>query len=279
MKILIIKKSKLKKTDLTKLTSIFKSQKCDFDLVDYNEVEAFYDTIHKKDFKNIYSILVSFGGDGTILKAARVARKLNIPILGINVGTIGFLTSINNMKQLKSYFERVLKGEFTYEDRYMLCINVYRNEKLIFKSYAVNEATLTSYNLRKMGKYDVRIGNVNNEFNEYRADGLIISSPTGSTAHSLSAGGPIVEPSVNCFILTAICPHAFNERSIIVSDKKDIFVKILNDGQLVDVDGRIETKLNINDIVKISKLKKPIKYIVFDKNNFLNNIKSKIRNI
>lgn len=279
MKILVIKKSKLKRTDLIKLSSVLKSKKCDFDVVDYNDVEEFYSVIHKKGFKNKYDILVSFGGDGTILKAARVARKLDIPILGINVGTIGFLTSINNMKQLKIYFEKFLNNDFIYENRYMLCIDVYRNEELIFTSYAVNEATITSYNLRKIGKYDVRIGDVNDEFNEYRADGLIISSPTGSTAHSLSAGGPIVEPSVNCFILTAICPHAFNERSIIVSDKKDVFIKILNDGQLVDVDGRIETKLNIDDIVKISKLKKPIRYIVFNKNNFLNNVKSKIRNI
>ena len=269
MKILVIKKSKLKRTDLIKLSSVLKSKKCDFDVVDYNDVEEFYSVIHKKGFKNKYDILVSFGGDGTILKAARVARKLDIPILGINVGTIGFLTSINNMKQLKIYFEKFLNNDFIYENRYMLCIDVYRNEELIFTSYAVNEATITSYNLRKIGKYDVRIGDVNDEFNEYRADGLIISSPTGSTAHSLSAGGPIVEPSVNCFILTAICPHAFNERSIIVSDKKDVFIKILNDGQLVDVDGRIETKLNIDDIVKISKLKKPIRYIVFNKNNFL----------
>ena len=279
MKLLIIKKSKIKATDLNKFTNILKSSKCEFDIVDYSEVEDFYNLIHKKNFKSDYDILVSFGGDGTILKAARVARKLDIPILGINVGTIGFLTSINSIKQLKEYFGRVLNNDYIYEDRYMLCIEVYRNGKSIFKSYAVNEATFTSYNLRKMGKYDVRIGSPENEFNEYRADGLIVSSPTGSTAHSLSAGGPIVEPSVNCFILTAICPHAFNERSIVISDKKNVYIKILNDGQLVDVDGRIETSLNVNDIVKVSKLKKAIKYIVFDNNNFLNNIKSKIRNI
>ena len=279
MNILVIKKTNIKNSDLNKLTILLKKKKCSFDIVDYNEVEEFYSLIHKKDFKNTYDILLSFGGDGTILKAARVARKLDIPILGINVGTVGFLTSVYNLKQLNTYFEKLLNGEFLYEDRYMLCIDVYRKEKSIFKSYAVNEATLTSYNLRKMGKYDVRIGNIENEFNEYRADGLIVSSPTGSTAHSLSAGGPIVEPSVNCFILTAICPHAFNERSIIISDKKIVFIKILDEGQLVDIDGRIEYSLNTDDVVKISKLKKPVRYIVFDTNNFLNNIKCKIRNI
>ena len=154
MKVLIIKKTKIKNADLTKLTSILKNKKCEFDIIDYNEVEEFYSVIHKKDFKNSYDILVSFGGDGTILKAARVARKLDIPILGVNVGTIGFLTSINNMKQLKPYLEKFFKGDFVYEDRYMLCIDVYRNGKSIFKSYAVNEATLTPYNLRKMGKYE-----------------------------------------------------------------------------------------------------------------------------
>ncbi len=161
----------------------------------------------------------------------------------------------------------------------MLDVEVKRGNKIIFKSYAVNEATLLPKCLKKIGKYLLSIDSLDNEYNEYRADGLIISSPTGSTAHSLSAGGPIVEPLVNSMIITAICPHAFNQRSIVVGGDRELYIRILNDDQLIDVDGRIDKELLKDDIVKITKLNKPVDYITFDKNGFLNNIKSKIKNM
>lgn len=279
MKVLIIKREKIKNTDLKKLLISLDKKNVKYELVEYNRVDEFYDDIHKKDFVNTYNILISLGGDGTILKSARVARKLNIPILGINVGTLGFLTSIKELKNVNTYIDLLIKKKYNLEERSMLSVEVFRDNDNIFLSYAVNEATITTQNLRKIGKYNVSIGSIENVFNEYRADGLIIASPTGSTAHSLSAGGPIVAPDVNCFIISAICPHAFNQRSIVVNGDSDIYVSILNEEQIVDIDGRVTCDLMQDDVVKISKLKRTVKYIVFNDNNFLNNIKNKIKSI
>jgi NAD+ kinase len=279
MKAIIIKKNAVEKKKLDKLTKALDKERMSYDIIDYSMVESFYDDIHDKGFKNTYDLMISFGGDGTILKAARIARKLSIPILGVNVGTLGFLTSINGLLHIDNYIHRVKKKDYLIDKRYMLSVEVKREKKQIFKSYAVNEITLLSETLRKMGKYKLSIDDLDNVYNEYRVDGLIVSSPTGSTAHNLSAGGPIVEPAVDCMILTTICPHAFNQRSMVIAGSRKLYLRILNVDQLVDVDGRIYERLSKNDIVEVTRLNKPIDYITFDKDSFISNIKSKIKSI
>ena len=279
MKVMIVKKNAVGKNKLDILTRILSYEKISYDIIDYNMVDKFYNEIHGKDFKNTYNLLISFGGDGTILKAARIARKLSIPILGINVGTLGFLTTINSLHNIDKYIKMLIEKKYCIDKRYMISAEVKRADKLVFKSYAVNEITFLSKSLRKMGRYELAIDDIDNIYNEYRADGLIVSTPTGSTAHSLSAGGPIVEPMVDCMIINAICPHAFNQRSIVISGSRKLYIKVINEDQLIDVDGRICENLMKDDIVEVMRLKKPVDYITFDKNNFLNNIKSKISNI
>lgn len=281
MKFLIVTRKLTTKTkkNLVNIEKIIMKNKSSFDVLDFSDVESFYNAIHNKKYKNTYDVLISFGGDGTILKSARIARKLNIPILGINAGTLGFLTCLSDAKDFALYLDRILNKKVIYEKRDMLHIEVYRNGKDIFNKYAVNEATLTTNNLIKMGKYHVFVGDISKEFNEYRADGLIISNPTGSTGHSLSAGGPIVAPNVNCFIITPICPHAFNQRSIVINGDEKIYIRTSTDNQLIDVDGRASLELYTSDEVKITKLKNALRFITFEKNHFINNIKSKIRNI
>lgn len=279
MKVLVIKKNPVDKRKVDKLAKALEDNKIVYDILDFNMIDDFYDKIHDRNYKNSYDLLISLGGDGTILKGARIARKLSIPILGVNLGTLGFLTSINGLSGISDYIKKVKDKKYFIDKRYMLDVEVKRGNKKIFKSYAVNEATLLPKCLKKIGKYLLSIDSLDNEYNEYRADGLIISSPTGSTAHSLSVGGPIVEPLVNSMIITAICPHAFNQRSIVVGGDRELYIRILNDNQLIDVDGRIDKELLKDDIVKITKLNKPVDYITFDKNGFLNNIKSKIKNM
>lgn len=281
MKFLIVTRKLTSKTkkDLDTIEKIIKKSKSCYDVIDFNDVENFYEAIHNKKYRNSYDVLIAFGGDGTILKSARIARKLNIPILGINAGTLGFLTCLSDAKDFMLYLNKILKNQVIYEKRDMLQVEVFRDGKVIFNKYAVNEATLTTSTLIKMGKYHVFVGDTGREFNEYRADGLIISNPTGSTGHSLSAGGPIVAPNVNCFIITPICPHAFNQRSIVINGDEEIYIKTSTDNQLIDVDGRTSIELYTSDEVKITKLKNALKFITFEKNHFINNIKSKIRNI
>ena len=281
MKVLIVSKKNIdhSKGDIVTLQKILDKNKFEYQSIGYDDIEEFYNLIHKENFKNTFKLLISFGGDGTILKAARIARKLDIPILGINAGTVGFLTSVNDMNDVDEAINNIKHNKYSFENRYMLKVEVKRGKKSILKSYAVNEATIATNNLAKIGKYKVAIEDLNKPFNEYRADGLIVASPTGSTAHSLSVGGPIVAPDVNCILITAIFPHAFNQRSLVVNGDETVYIENLSDHQILDIDGRVSMDLNKNDIIIVSKLKKVIKYIVFEKNNFFANVKNKIKRI
>ena len=279
MNILVVAKDNIGKgkASVRLLKSLLDKKKISYQVVKYDEVEDFYDEIHNQKYKNTFDLLLSFGGDGTILKSARIARKLDIPILGVNVGTIGFLTTINDFSNLDAAISLIKNKKYKYEERSMIEVNVLRSGKKIFKAYAVNETTLMTSNLSKIGKYKLLIGKDKSIFTELSADGVIVATPTGSTAHSLSAGGPIVSPSVNCLIITPLYPHTLNQRSFVINDDKELHIEVINSNQVVDVDGRVDFELEINDVVVIKRMKKTIKYIIFNNDNYLNNIRKKIK--
>ena len=279
MNILVVAKNNIRKGKVTvkSLKSLLDKKNINHQIITFDEVEDFYNKIHEKNFKNNFDLLLSFGGDGTILKSARIARKLDIPILGVNAGTIGFLTSVNDFGDLEVAIDRIKKKDYLFEERSMIEAKVIRDEEEVFKAYAVNEATLMTSSLSKMGKYKMFIGEERSLFTELNADGVIVATPTGSTAHSLSAGGPIVSPSVNCLIITPLYPHTLNQRSFVINDNKELCISIMANKQVVDIDGRVSFELKKEDKVVIKRLKKTIKYIVFKNNNFLNTIKDKIK--
>lgn len=279
MNILVVAKYNISKGKATvkSLKTLLDKKRIKYQIITFNEVEEFYNEIHDKNYKNNFDLLLSFGGDGTILKSARIARKLDIPILGVNAGTIGFLTSVNDFKELDAAIDKIKNKNYLFEERSMIEVRVLRKEEEVFKAYAVNEATFMTSSLSKMGKYKILIGEERSLFTELNADGVIVATPTGSTAHSLSAGGPIVSPSVNCLIITPLYPHTLNQRSFVINDHKELSINIMANTQEVDIDGRISFELNKEDEVVIKKLKKTIKYIVFKNNNFLNTIKDRIR--
>lgn len=279
MNILVVTKNNISKGKVTvkSLKSLLDKKNINHQIITFDEVEDFYNKIHEKNFKNNFDLLLSFGGDGTILKSARIARKLDIPILGVNAGTIGFLTSVNDFGDLEVAIDRIKKKDYLFEERSMIEAKVIRDEEEVFKAYAVNEATLMTSSLSKMGKYKMFIGEERSLFTELNADGVIVATPTGSTAHSLSAGGPIVSPSVNCLIITPLYPHTLNQRGFVINDNKELCISIMANKQVVDIDGRVSFELKKEDKVVIKRLKKTIKYIVFKNNNFLNTIKDKIK--
>lgn len=279
MNILVVTKNNISKGKVAvkSLRSLLDKKKINHQIITFDEVENFYDEIHNKNYKNNFDMLLSFGGDGTILKSARIARKLDIPILGVNAGTIGFLTSVNNFEDLETAIDKIKKKDYLFEERSMIEARVIRDEEEVFKAYAVNEATFMTLSLSKMGKYKIFIGEEKSLLTELNADGVIVATPTGSTAHSLSAGGPIVSPSVNCLIITPLYPHTLNQRSFVINDNKELRISIMANKQEVDIDGRVSFELQKEDEVVIKRLKKTIKYIVFKSNNFLNTIKDKIK--
>ena len=274
MKFLIIKNLTFKKCDLvvSKFTKVLMNNNIDYK--EYN-VDFLNDETNYKDIKDKYNLIVTFGGDGTIISATKLAHFLNTPIMGINLGHIGFLTSITEKDDFKKIVSEIKLKRYFTDKRSLIKGDVYHNNKKIYSSISINDITIASSLYSKMGKYDLYLDDY--LFNEYNSDGLIISTVTGATGHTLSAGGPIVSPKVPAFIITAICPHALNQRSLVVSNNTSIEIVINNKGQVCDYDGREQIKLEQNDKIKIKKYNKYITFINFDKNFLYNSIKNKIK--
>ena len=169
-----------------------------------------------KDLDNSFKLMITIGGDGTLLRSIAFVKDLQIPIIGINTGRLGFLATLNK-ELLKPKLEKIIKGEYQIENRTLLEVNV--KEKTDF-AFALNEITVGRKNTTSMIKIKT---NLNGDFlNSYWADGLIISTPTGSTGYSLSCGGPIMSPKSQTLALTPIAPHNLNARPIIIPDDTEI---------------------------------------------------------
>ncbi|HTX61055.1 MAG TPA: NAD(+) kinase [Methanobacterium sp.] len=224
------------------------------------EVETLLDKSvadHMNNYKQIscplekmdVDIIIAVGGDGTILRTQSYISSKQIPLFGINMGTVGFLTEIDPELALKS-IEQVLEGKYFVEKRTQLQIQ--HNQKL---HSALNEVVLMTRKPAKMLNIEISVDEEIVE--ELRADGLIIATPSGSTAYSMSAGGPIVDPRVEAFIIVPICPFKLGSRPIVVPDKSKIKVKLLREGKkaMTVIDGQTEEEINYMDEIIFHKSK------------------------
>ncbi len=225
------------------------------------------------DIKGNIDYLISLGGDGTLLKAITLVRDSNIPIFGVNTGRLGFLSSITK-EEIKDCFEKLINKNYSIETRTLLRLE---SDTQMFGSenFALNDFTIQKEASGSMIKIDVEI---NNEFlNSYWADGLIVSTPTGSTAYSLSCGGPILMPYTNNFIITPISPHNLNVRPLVVSDN-DIFTfkaETRNECLIATLDNRtIKIKSPFN--FKIIKENFKINLIKINNISFLKTLQTKL---
>ncbi len=234
----------------------------------------------EKDFTSQVDSLISVGGDGTFLRASKYSFKREIPIMGINVGNLGFLAEVSIENMYKA-IEYVLEETYEIEDRMLIEAVIYRNEKIISDDnnpyIALNEFTINRTMFAKLITVEVII----NDFPvmNFRADGVIISTPTGSTAYSLSAGGPVVEPKNEVMIVTPICAHTLCSRSIVISPKNELKVRIKarNKNASLNVDGvRKNVDIQPEDIFKIKKSNLKLKLITFDKDIFFKIFKDKL---
>ncbi|MBI1820776.1 MAG: NAD(+)/NADH kinase [Nitrospirae bacterium] len=197
-------------------------------------------------------LVIVLGGDGTLLSVARLIEGNNVPILGVNLGGLGFLTEIN-MEDLYPTLEKIFQNEFLVDERIMLKTSVDRQGKKIAHSHVLNDVIINKGALAKMIKLEIYS---NGHFlSSLRGDGLIVSSPTGSTAYSLSAGGPILYPSVDALILTPICPHTLTQRPIVIPSemKLEIILKSKEEGAMVTFDGQVGFSLRLEDQIHIEK--------------------------
>jgi NAD+ kinase len=196
--------------------------------------------------------LLVLGGDGTLLAAARVAAPRCIPILPVNMGSLGFLTSFT-VDELYPALEETLAGRAAMSARTMLQVELVRDENVIDTQHVLNDAVVNKSALARMIELELSIDH--NFVVRYRADGLVISTPTGSTAYSLSAGGPIVHPTVEAFIITPICPHTLTDRPVVVRDSAIIEVKFTGTAEsvLLTLDGQTGVPLQENDTIRITR--------------------------
>ncbi|HYB13278.1 MAG TPA: NAD(+)/NADH kinase [Myxococcota bacterium] len=204
-------------------------------------------------------LVIVLGGDGTLLSVARAVSDRPVPILGVNLGTLGFLTEVT-LDELFAALERVLAGEARVEARMRLEVRALREGGEIGRFLALNDAVLTNADLARMIDLETRAGG--SEVTTYHADGLIVATPTGSTAYSLSAGGPIVLPELEAFLLTPICPHTLTQRPLVLphSSQIEICVRSRNEVQLT-VDGQEGIALRQGDTVTVRRSDHPVRLI------------------
>ena len=238
-------------------------------------VEKQYNTFAShKDLDNSFDILISIGGDGTILRAATFVRDSGIPILGVNAGRLGFLAKVQK-ENIALFLQIVLEKKYTISERTLLTIDCYPNEADIGINFAMNEISVSRKDTTSMITIETYL---NDEYlNSYWADGLIISTPTGSTGYSLSCGGPILTPEVKGLVITPIAPHNLNARPLVIPDDIEIKLKISGreEQYLVSLDSRI-TSVNNNSELKIKKTSFQIHMVEIPDETFLKTLRNKL---
>ncbi|MGD0276145.1 MAG: NAD(+)/NADH kinase [Syntrophales bacterium] len=199
-------------------------------------------------------LIVVFGGDGTILRTARSVREHEIPIVGINMGGFGYLTEIN-LNEMFSTMEKILHGDFQTDKRMMLDVSIKRDRGPIVERTVLNDAVINRGNLSRIVELETAIDD--HHLTTFRADGMIISTPTGSTAYSLSAGGPIVFPQQECLILNPICPHTLTNRPIILPESGAVRIVLWTreHGATLTLDGQVSYTLKSGDTIIVKKSK------------------------
>lgn len=216
--------------------------------------------------------MIVLGGDGTVLRAARETVKMNIPIIGVNLGTLGYMTEIEPAN-LEEALERLISGDYEKESRMMLNGRAYLGDGQTEEGWALNDIVISRRGSLQIIRFNIY---VNGQFlNDYSADGMIVTTPTGSTGYNLSAGGPLIEPGARLIMLTPICPHTLNQRSIILSPEDVIEIEIPggNEEKIQTVeasfDGSHTVPLSSGDRLRIVKSEKMTEFIQLNQVSFL----------
>ncbi len=223
-------------------------------------------------------LVICFGGDGTILHMAKAATRKGIPILGVNIGTMGFMAELESTELDKL---ALLSGDdYTLDSRMMLDVTVQRDRDIIFHDICLNDVVITKGSVARIVHLSVECDGV--QAMECGGDGIIVSTPTGSTAYNLSAGGPIVEPEAKNIIITPICTHDVTSKSIVASDKRVIRVQMVHNARrnaFLSVDGGKSLRLNMGDVATIKKSHLETKLIRLKDRSFFDVVNAKFRKV
>ncbi len=220
--------------------------------------------------------VIVLGGDGTMLSVARLVGERGLPILGVNIGGLGFLTAVHR-DDVYEVLEKVMGGECPVEERMMLTACVLRHSENIAEYLVVNDVVVNKGALARIIDLETYIDG--NYVATFKADGLIVSTPTGSTAYALSAGGPIVYPTVNSIIVAPICPHTLTNRPIVLPDdiRVDIMLKSINEDVFLTVDGQVGFSLRKGDTVRVKKSSVTAKFFIPCKRDYFEILRTKLK--
>ena len=221
-------------------------------------------------------LILVLGGDGTLIAAAREVSPREIPILPINLGSLGFLTSFT-IEELYTALEETLAGHLPASERVMLTATLLRGEQVVESQRVLNEAVITKGALARMIEVELSI---DEDFVcRYRADGLIVATPTGSTAYSMSAGGPIVHPAVESIIVTPICPHTLTDRPLVVGDRRNVEMRLRGPAESVylTLDGQKGVLMESEDRVSIARANERLKLIQPKRKSYYEILRNKLK--
>lgn len=221
-------------------------------------------------------LIVSLGGDGTLLSATRAVNGRDILIFPVNLGRLGFLSAIP-ADAVMGELERVVRGEYRESCRRLLYCELMRGETVVVAYDALNDVVVTNSSLARMVEFDLRVDE--SHMCGYKADGVIISTPTGSTAYSLSAGGPIIYPTVDCFCLTPICPHILTNRPVVVPDSSilELTLNSSNDSVWLTIDGQVGQTLEPGDRVVCRRSERTVRLVAPPNMHFFDVLRDKLK--
>ena len=221
-------------------------------------------------------LLICFGGDGTILHTAKAATRKGVPVLGVNIGTMGFMAELESTELDK--LALLVQDKYTIDSRMMLDVTVQRDRDIIYHDICLNDAVITKGAVARIVHLAVKCDGI--QAMECGADGMVIATPTGSTAYSLSAGGPIVEPQANSIIVTPICSHDVGSRCIVASDKRVITVELTQNARrnaYLSADGGKAIRLNMGDVVTVKKSKLETRLVRLKDRSFFDVVNTKFK--
>jgi NAD+ kinase len=230
--------------------------------------------------KNPVDLVVALGGDGTLLRAARSVVGTDVPVLGVNLGRLGFLTALPD-SELESGLETVVGGQAELDHRFILRARIEREgESSDGNLFALNDIVVHTSGAARVTPLTLHVGSgaAREEVGSFAADGVIIATPTGSTAYSMSAGGPIIVPDVECIVITPICPHSLAVRPLVIPATQEVSVRSLDTdaGHQVTVDGQVERVLDPAETVVVSREERPVKLVRLPGQTFFGTLRRKL---
>lgn len=234
------------------------------------------DVVSREELPKSVDLILVLGGDGTMIATARMLGDSEVPVIGVNYGGLGYLAEFR-IEELFPALESILAGHYKVEPRVMLAVELRRGDEVITKNRVLNDVVINKSALARIIEIDAYL---NDQFvNSFRADGLIVSTPTGSTAYNLSAGGPVIYPSMSAMVITPICPFTLSNRPIVVPDDSLIEVRLITENEEValTLDGQVGFPLQASDRVLIRKSQTTFNLVQPPNRNYFDVLRDKLR--